>query len=144
MMTVYEPPVRNSGIIGGKFLERTRVAKPGCPPDQPQFYGPEDFYIGAVIDVFKHRFIITNADEYVLKYMEDHTSQFSSKNFTTKDKVIDHVVNLKKNINKVLQFFKVEKNAFPPFSLVCFHPSHTGTISYNILYMNEVSGMLDR
>jgi hypothetical protein len=50
---------------------------------------------------------------------------------------------LKKNINKVLQFFKVEKNAFPPFSLVCFHPSHTVTISYNILYMNEVSGMLD-
>jgi len=28
-MTIYEPPVRNSGIIGGKFLENTRVAKPG-------------------------------------------------------------------------------------------------------------------
>ena len=28
-MTIYEPPVRNSGVIGGKFLEHTRVAKPG-------------------------------------------------------------------------------------------------------------------
>ncbi len=26
---VYEPPMRNSGIIGGKFLENCRIAKPG-------------------------------------------------------------------------------------------------------------------
>ncbi|XP_052097106.1 EF-hand domain-containing protein 1-like [Mytilus californianus] len=83
MMTIYEPPVRNSGIIGGKFLERTRVAKPGCAPGQPVFYGPQDFYIGAVIDVFKHRFVITNADEYVLKYMEDHSAQFPAETVQT-------------------------------------------------------------
>lgn len=76
MMTIYEPPVRNSGIIGGKFLERTRVAKPSSAPDQPTFYGPQDFYIGAVVDIFKHRFVIISADEYVLKYMEEHRSQF--------------------------------------------------------------------
>jgi hypothetical protein len=28
-VSVYEPQVRNSGIIGGKFLERSRIAKPG-------------------------------------------------------------------------------------------------------------------
>lgn len=28
-VSVYEPPTRNSGIIGGKFLERSRIAKPG-------------------------------------------------------------------------------------------------------------------
>ncbi|KAK6187064.1 hypothetical protein SNE40_006312 [Patella caerulea] len=76
MMTIYEPPVRNSGIIGGKFLERTRVAKPGSQPDKPSFYGPQDFFIGAVIEVFKHRFVITSADQYVLKYMEEHKEQF--------------------------------------------------------------------
>lgn len=76
MMTIYEPPVRNSGIIGGKFLERTRVAKPNCPPDQPEFFGPQDFYIGAVIEIFKHRFIITNADAYVLEFMQSHRHQF--------------------------------------------------------------------
>ena len=26
---VYEPPVRNSGIIGGKFLENSRISKTG-------------------------------------------------------------------------------------------------------------------
>ncbi|ESO86018.1 hypothetical protein LOTGIDRAFT_195429 [Lottia gigantea] len=76
MMTIYEPPVRNSGIIGGKFLERTRVARPGSQPDNPAFYGPTDFYVGAVVEVFKHRFVITSADQYVLKYMEEHKEQF--------------------------------------------------------------------
>ena len=76
MMTIYEPPVRNSGIIGGKFLERTRVAKPGCNPDQLVYYGPQDMHIGALIEVFRHRFRIVGADEYVLKYMEEHSGQF--------------------------------------------------------------------
>ena len=76
MVTIYEPPVRNSGIIGGKFLERTRVAKPASAPEKPTYYGPADFYIGAVIEVFSHRFVITNADEFVLKYMEANSSQF--------------------------------------------------------------------
>ncbi|XP_013383143.1 EF-hand domain-containing protein 1-like [Lingula anatina] len=76
MMTIYEPPVRNSGIIGGKFLERTRVAKPNSTPDRPVYYGPADLCLGSTIEVFKHRFVITNADEYVLKYMEEHSSQF--------------------------------------------------------------------
>ena len=29
MVTIYEKAQRNSGIIGGKFLSRTRVCKPG-------------------------------------------------------------------------------------------------------------------
>jgi hypothetical protein len=76
MITIYEPPIKNSGLIGGKFLERTRVAKPGSTPEKPQFYGPQDFYIGAVIHVFRHRFLITNADAFVLTYMEQHPTQF--------------------------------------------------------------------
>jgi hypothetical protein len=27
-MLIFEPPIRNSGIVGGKFLERQRVYKP--------------------------------------------------------------------------------------------------------------------
>ena len=67
---------RNAGILGGKFLERTRVTKPGSSPDKPDFYRPQDFAVGATIHVFKHKFVITDADEYVLKYMEARASQF--------------------------------------------------------------------
>jgi hypothetical protein len=28
-ISIHEPPQRNTGIIGGRFLERTRVSKPG-------------------------------------------------------------------------------------------------------------------
>lgn len=72
MLTIYEPPVRNAGIIGGKFLERTRATKSGSSVDNPDFYTPADFQIGALIQIFKHRFRITDADEYVLKYLESH------------------------------------------------------------------------
>ena len=67
---------RNAGIIGGKFLERTRPVKPGSDPDKPSFYTPKDFAIGSTIEVFKHKFIIIDADEYVQKYMEARPSKF--------------------------------------------------------------------
>lgn len=86
MIMIYEPPVKNSGIIGGKFLECVRVAKPCSTIEAPKYYGPQDFYIGAKIDVFKHRFIITGADHFVLKYMEAHKDQFP-------DSVIDSLRN---------------------------------------------------
>ena len=76
MVTVYEKAQRNSGIIGGKFLERTRVCKPGSLVDSPDFYTPADFSIGAVIEIYKHRFKITDVDEYVLKYLESFPRKF--------------------------------------------------------------------
>ncbi|XP_038052074.1 EF-hand domain-containing protein 1-like [Patiria miniata] len=76
MVTIFEPPVRNSGIISGKFLEPTRVTKPGSIPESPQFYGPQDMYIGAVVQVFSHRFVITDADNYVLTYLEANQGDF--------------------------------------------------------------------
>jgi hypothetical protein len=75
MMSIYEPPQRNAGILGGKFLEFRRVAKPGTQT-KPCFYSPQDFAVGSTIEVLKHKFIITDADLYVLKYMEANKDQF--------------------------------------------------------------------
>jgi len=75
-LSIYEPPIRNSGFVGGKYLDRCRVARPGSRPESPTYYGPQDLYIGAVVDVFRKRFVITDADYYVLKYIEEHEHQF--------------------------------------------------------------------
>ncbi|NWI58884.1 EFHC1 protein, partial [Calyptomena viridis] len=75
-ISIYEPPVRNSGIPGGKYLKKTRVAKPGSTPENPIYYEPSDFTIGSTIEVFGHRFVITDADEYVLKYLEGNAESF--------------------------------------------------------------------
>ena len=61
---------------GGRFLERTRPAKPESTPENPVFYGPQDFKIGAIVKIFGNRFRILDADEYVLKFAEDHADQF--------------------------------------------------------------------
>ncbi|XP_076437974.1 EF-hand domain-containing protein 1-like [Babylonia areolata] len=76
MLTVYEPPVRNSGIMGGKFLQATQPCKPGSTPENPDYYGPQDFYKGAMVEIFGHRFIITNADAFVVEFMEKNAHQF--------------------------------------------------------------------
>ena len=54
--------LRNAGVIGGKFLERRRVAKPESSDTvNPDYYRPGDFVIGAKVEVFKHVFVIQNA-----------------------------------------------------------------------------------
>ena len=57
-------------------LERTRICKPDCDSQNPEYYGIGDFAIGATIVVLKHRFEIINADEYVLKYLESNPDKY--------------------------------------------------------------------
>ncbi|KAH9283174.1 EF-hand domain-containing protein 1 [Echinococcus granulosus] len=73
---IWEIPVRNSGFPGGTFLKPTRIVKPGSTVEKPDYYGPKDFFIGSIIDAFGTRFLITDADEYVVKFMEAHQDQF--------------------------------------------------------------------
>jgi len=62
---VTEPPKRNSGIIGGKFLARMKFKH----PDQtPILQG--DLFIGQEIVLLSHRFKITDCDDAALNYME--------------------------------------------------------------------------
>ncbi|XP_051951704.1 EF-hand domain-containing protein 1 [Xyrauchen texanus] len=70
MISIFERSTRNSGIMGGKFLEKTHVPKPGSVVENPEYYGPADFSIGATLEVFGHRFVLTDADRYVLNYLE--------------------------------------------------------------------------
>ncbi|XP_065178970.1 EF-hand domain-containing family member C2-like [Sycon ciliatum] len=79
-VAVFEPPQRNSGVIGGNYLSRGRVENPDKEPDpitsHPQFYLPEDFAVGRVIVMNKHSFSLLDADDYVFKYMEENAHEF--------------------------------------------------------------------
>lgn len=50
-ISLNEPPIRNSGIQGGKFLSSQLVVKPGCDLNVPEYYTAKDFYIGTVYSV---------------------------------------------------------------------------------------------
>lgn len=49
-ISIYEKSTPNSGIIGGKFLEKKRIPKPGSTLDSPKFYTPADLAIGATVE----------------------------------------------------------------------------------------------
>uniref|UniRef100_A0A3B5BED7 EF-hand domain containing 1 n=1 Tax=Stegastes partitus TaxID=144197 RepID=A0A3B5BED7_9TELE len=78
MISIFEKTTRNSGIMGGKFLKKTRIPKPGSTVEHPEFYSPADFAIGATVEVFSHRFVLTDADRFVLTYLESISSRIPS------------------------------------------------------------------
>ena len=70
---------RNAGILGGKFMERSQVLRPGSSlvsPQGPCYYTPVDLYVGGKIEVLSHHFVLLDADEYVFNYMESDPLKF--------------------------------------------------------------------
>lgn len=62
-----------AGIIGGKFLERSRIKKPLQPlysTKMSEYYLAPDLFVGAHVDFNSHKFILIDADEYAFRYME--------------------------------------------------------------------------
>lgn len=73
-LSVFEPPQRNSGIVGGKFLERCEVMHAGSHTPVRQ----NDLCIGTTLTIFNRKFNLVNADEYTLNYMEANPDMFPS------------------------------------------------------------------
>lgn len=63
---------KNSGRIGGKFLERKKHKQPVTQ----NYYQEKDFCIGRSVFLGGHKFLLMSADEYTEKYMEDNPDQF--------------------------------------------------------------------
>eukprot|EP00051_Salpingoeca_urceolata_P022734 m.376819 g.376819 ORF g.376819 m.376819 type:complete len:817 (-) comp20017_c10_seq12:104-2554(-) len=84
-IAIFESKVNNSGFKGGKFLER----RPVKHPDGNGNYLPTDLYIGAEIDVLRHKFVLTDADEYSLTFMEQNRFPMSDAS-----KILDDLADL--------------------------------------------------
>lgn len=65
-LKVQEPPVRNSGFTGGVFLSRRSVKTP-----TGDTLMPIDMFIGCHLQVLKHRFLLLDANDATLRWMED-------------------------------------------------------------------------
>ncbi|XP_032331163.1 EF-hand domain-containing family member C2 [Camelus ferus] len=82
-ISVFEPIERNSGFTGGMFLKRSRVKKPGqevFKSELSEYIKAEELYIGAKVNVNGYMFLLLNADEYTLKYMEENSDKFPFSN----------------------------------------------------------------
>ncbi|KAJ3047590.1 EF-hand domain-containing protein 1 [Rhizophlyctis rosea] len=95
MMTIYEPPQRNAGVLGGKFMERTRVLLPTSSltdPTGPKYYTVRDLSVGSTLTINAHTFILLDADEYVFNYMESQPNLFPHSDPAIVAKKIDQLV----------------------------------------------------
>ncbi|CAB3361910.1 Hypothetical predicted protein [Cloeon dipterum] len=83
-VSIFEIFSPNTGYKGGKFLERCTLFKPNQDlinvDSTPASYNAGDFYIGAKIVVNRFEFIIHEADDYALTYMEKNCHEFPLSN----------------------------------------------------------------
>lgn len=61
-LMIYEPAVRNSGIVGGKFLNREKHRKA-----DGSLYQVSDFTIGNEVTIHKRTFLVIDTDTYTRK-----------------------------------------------------------------------------
>jgi Ca2+-binding EF-hand superfamily protein len=86
-ISIFEPSQRNSGIIGGKFLQRQRIKHPEQDPEsikrlgKSEYYKAQDLYVGAVLNIFNHKMELTETDEFTLRYMEGRPQEFELSNY---------------------------------------------------------------
>ncbi|NXU48754.1 EFHC2 protein, partial [Turnix velox] len=79
-ISVFELVEKNTGILGGKFLERGRIKKPGqelFKSEPSEYFKAQDLFVGARVCFHGHNFLLVNADEYTFNYMEKHANEFS-------------------------------------------------------------------
>nr|XP_014347123.1 PREDICTED: EF-hand domain-containing family member C2 isoform X2 [Latimeria chalumnae] len=120
-ITVFEPPQRNSGVLGGKFLERNRIKKPGqevFKSEPSEYYKAEDLFVGARVCFHEHWFLLVDADEYAFRYMEQHASEFC-------------MADIGSILNKLKTIANSKSQEIKQF-LVANDPGHTGMITYDL------------
>ncbi|KAF1646473.1 EF-hand domain-containing family member C2, partial [Aptenodytes patagonicus] len=79
-ISVFEHIQRNTGILGGKFLERGRIKKPGqelFKSEPSEYFKAQNLFVGARVCFHGHNFLLVDADEYTFNYMEKHANEFS-------------------------------------------------------------------
>uniref|UniRef100_A0AAY5EMV3 EF-hand domain-containing family member C2 n=1 Tax=Electrophorus electricus TaxID=8005 RepID=A0AAY5EMV3_ELEEL len=125
-ITMFEPTQRNSGVIGGKFLERSRVKKPGqelFKSEMSEYYKAQDLYVGATLIINNQPFQLVECDEYALNYMEQHSEEFPMANIGT---ILSKLKSIPDEKHKEIKQFLALKGLWSP-SLIRFN--RTGHLS---------------
>ena len=65
-----EPPQKNTGIIGGKFMAREKVLN----PDTGHYFTTADFSVGGEVTLRGQRFILQAADPRTLAFLASESA----------------------------------------------------------------------
>ncbi|XP_064167087.1 EF-hand domain-containing family member C2 [Anguilla rostrata] len=118
-ISVYERTKRNLGVMGGKFLERGRVKKPGqelFKSEMSEYFNAQDLYLGARLCMNSQEFQLVDADEFTISYMEQNAEEFPMANLGT---ILSKLKSLSEDQRKEIKQF-----------LVMSDPGNTGVAQY--------------
>lgn len=82
---IQEPPIRNSGVMGGKFLRRQSIKK-----HNGDKYLAADMWVGNVVDFMCHHFELLDADEHTYRLMENDHKNFKYSDYGSIHDVLDN------------------------------------------------------
>ena len=70
-VAIYEPPVINSGFLGGKFLERQRLLRRGARKTDSLYVGAEDLLVPlpATVWLNSYPFVLLECDGFTRRYL---------------------------------------------------------------------------
>lgn len=71
-ISIFEKFERNSGFVGGKFLERCRMQNPATL----QWYNPTDLHVGNQLEINKFQFELIEADNFTVEFMKNNPALF--------------------------------------------------------------------
>jgi EF-hand domain-containing protein 1 len=105
-LMIFEPPIRNSGILGGKFLEKGVYMN----NTTGELVKASDFAIGKEINIVRSSFTVETCDEYTDKFLK--RSNGSSTNESEIDSIAQKICEKLYQIMHLVHdtFLKVEKN----------------------------------
>jgi len=138
---VYEVCDKNSGRIGGKFMERKNHKNP--VKGGTNNYCEADFLIGRQIALGGFRFQLVSADEYTEKYMEDNPDLFPEQNI---ENILNKIRKMAKNYKNLHEYcidllVKLDKNND---GMIDFEEFTAGLRSLNIHVTNHEEHVLMR
>ncbi|KAG5872507.1 hypothetical protein JTB14_027095 [Gonioctena quinquepunctata] len=82
-IAIFEAAKKNSGFTTSTFLSRNRIKLPAqkvYTSKPPLCYTPQHMFIGATLIINGFEFVLVDADEYALRYMELNAGQFPKAN----------------------------------------------------------------
>ncbi|GFY42707.1 EF-hand domain-containing family member C2 [Trichonephila inaurata madagascariensis] len=95
----FDPDKNCDSGLGHRHLHRMKIAKPTTNPLNANncFYQKTDFYVGNVICANSEQHYLFDADDYTLKYMEEHSDVFPHSNFQLLMNKFQHFLRAKAN-----------------------------------------------
>uniref|UniRef100_A0A7S0W4D5 EF-hand domain-containing protein n=1 Tax=Hemiselmis tepida TaxID=464990 RepID=A0A7S0W4D5_9CRYP len=111
-VSIYEPPIQNSGFMGGKFLERQRVIKHNSPEGFGDWMTDQDLLIDlpGTVWINGYPFVLLETDKFTLRYVNKGNIDSFVNVDTIHRKICNKFTGTKREILNVFRMLDEEKN----------------------------------